>query len=172
METIIEGSLSTGDYLPDITVFEYQNTASGKTVGPKIWKLPDLAHQKKIVCIGVTGAFIPVCHNHHLPGFLKYHRQFLQKGIDELWCISVNDPFVMNAWAENLKVKNRIRMLCNPTAELAMSFNGVIDLSSRGMGLRTDRFAMVINKGQIVHFVEEAPGQCTVTDAKTILMHL
>ncbi|MCY4177983.1 MAG: peroxiredoxin [Endozoicomonadaceae bacterium] len=170
MEAIIEGSLTVGDYLPDITIFEYNPaTLLNDKKCIKKWQLSDLAYKKKIVVIGVTGAFTPVCHNQHLPEFIKYHRQFLQKGVDELWCISPNDPFVMKAWSESLKVKNKIRMLSDEAAELATALNTTIDLSARGMGLRSDRFVIIAENGQIVNFVTEMPGQCTCTDAKAIL---
>ena len=166
-------SIGIGDYLPDTTVFEYiSQPAASLPAGPKSWRVSDLAHKKKIVCVGVVGAFLPVCSNKHIPGFLKLYKQFMKKGIDEIWCISVNDPFVMNAWGQSMKVKDKIRMLSDGSAELAGHLGATIDLFSRGMGVRSDRFVMMMDNGQVTEFIQEKPGCFQVTDAALILAGL
>lgn len=167
------GTIGIGDYLPDITVFEYLSKATATDpVGPKAWRLTDIAYKKKVVVIGVIGAFTPVCHNSHLPGYIKYHKHFLKNGIDEIWCVAVNDPFVLNAWGESLKIKSKMRLLSDAAAELVSRLGATLDLSSRGMGVRADRFVMVVDHGQIVDFVKEATGQLQVTDARSVLQRL
>ena len=165
--------LGVGDYLSDITLFEYLSKATeDDPAGPKAWRLTDLAQHKKVVVVGVIGAFTPVCHNSHLPGYIKLYKHFSKKGIDEIWCVAVNDPFVLNAWGDSLKSKHKVRFLSDGAAELVSQLGATLDLSSRGMGVRSDRFVMVVDKGQIIDFVKEDPGMFQVTDAESVLERL
>ena len=166
-------SIEVGDHLPDITLHEYIAEASKyDQVGPKTWRLPDLAHKKKVVAIGVIGAFTPICTSNHLPGYLEMEDDFKAKGIDELWCISVNDPFVLHAWSESLNINGRIRMLGDGSAELVTLMDVTLDLTSRGMGVRSDRFAMVVDNGEITHFYREETGCFCLTSAENMLKKL
>ena len=164
-------TIHVGDYLPDIKIFEYIDDGSHPE-GPKIWRLPDLAYKKKIVIVGIIGAFTPVCTGNHLPGFLAEYDAFQKKGIDEIWSISVNDPFVMWAWAEQMNTKGKIRMLSDGSAEFATLMDMTLDLSSRGMGVRSDRYAMVVDNGVITDHIREDPGHFCYTDAETLLDRL
>ncbi len=164
---------NTGQRLPDITVFEYISKSSPSIPkGPKAWRLSDLAYKKKIILIGLIGAFTPVCHHDHLPGYIKYHKQFTKKGIDEIWCITSNDSFVLNAWGQILKIKDKLRLLSDHSAELASQLNATLDLSSRGMGTRSDRFVMIVDNGEIISFIKEETGQFKTTDAQSVLQTL
>lgn len=166
-------SIEVGDHLPDITIYEYITEASRcDPVGPKAWRLPDLAHKKRVVAIGVVGAFTPVCTNNHLPGYLDCADDFKAKGIDELWCISVNDPFVLCAWSEHLNINGRMRMLGDGSAELVTMMDVTLDLTPRGMGVRSDRFAMVVDNGEITHFYREDTGCFCLTTAENLLKKL
>ena len=160
-------SFEEGSSLPDFTVYEYDAKQ-----GPVEHRLPDLAYKKKVVAIGVPGAFTPLCSEGHLPGYLTHHQQFLDVGVDELWCIAVNDAFVLNAWAESLNVDGKIRMLGDGSAELVRAMDVTLDLTTKGMGVRSDRFAMVIDNGQISHFFREEPGQFYCSDAPSVLQVL
>lgn len=161
-----------GEHLPDINIYEYIDENGEHPEGPRVWRLPDLAHKKKVLVIGVIGAFTPVCSGNHVPGYLSHYQDFMDKGIDELWCISVNDPFVMAAWAETMNTGDKIRMLSDGSAELVTMMDVTLDLSSRGMGVRGDRFAMVVDNGVITDFLREDPGHFCITDAETMLGRL
>ena len=157
-----------GKHLPDVTVYEFvteNSTMNHCAAGPKAWRVPDLAHKKKIIIVGVIGAFTPVCDGNHIPGYIHHHQDFMDKGIDELWCVSVNDLFVMKAWGQQLGAENKMRMLSDGSLELVTALDLTLDLSCRGMGVRSDRFAMVVDNGQVVDFIREDPGQFCLTDA-------
>ncbi len=159
-----------GQTLPDLQVYEFaggDNTSL--EVGPKVWRLPDLAFKKKILVIGLPGAFTSLCSSSHVPGYLKHYQAFKDLGFDELWCISVNDAYVMHAWGKALNVDGRIRMLGDGSAEFARAMDVTLDLTDKGLGVRSDRFAMVLDNGEITHFVREEPGLFQMTDAVSIL---
>lgn len=165
--------IEVGDHLPDIIIHEYIETASKYAeIGPKAWRLPDLAHKKKVVVIGVIGAFSPICTNSHLPGYLEQFEGFQKKGIDELWCVSVNDPFVMHAWSQTLNINGRMRLLCDGSAELVTMMDVTLDLTSRGMGVRSDRYAMIVDNGEITGFYREETGCFDRTSAEYVLNKL
>ncbi|WP_281645981.1 peroxiredoxin [Parendozoicomonas sp. Alg238-R29] len=153
-----------GESLPDYSVYEFDTDK-----GPVERRLPDLAYKKKVVAIGVPGAFTPVCSEGHLPGYLMHHQDFMDMGVDEIWCIAVNDAFVLNAWAKDLHVDGKVRMLGDGSAELVRAMDITLDLTAKGMGVRSDRFAMVIDNGQITHFLKEEPGHFMHTDAASVL---
>ena len=164
-----------GQYLPDVTVYEYitdENATCNCSIGPKAWRAPDLAHKKKIVLVGVIGAFTPVCDGNHIPGYINTHQAFMDKGVDEIWCLAVNDVFVMKAWGKQLGAEGKMRMLSDGSRELVMVMDVTLDLTCRGMGVRSDRFAMVIENGLITDFLREDPGQFAHTDAQTLLDRL
>lgn len=164
-----------GQHLPDVTVYEFiseNNTMSQCQPGPKAWQIPDLAHKKKVIIVGVIGAFTPICDGNHIPGFIQHYQDFMDKGIDELWCLSTNDIFVMKAWGKQLGAENKMRMLSDGSLSLVMALDLTLDLTCRGMGVRSDRFAMVVKNGQIVDFLREGPGQFCLTDAATLLARL
>ncbi|KEQ16210.1 peroxiredoxin family protein [Endozoicomonas numazuensis] len=164
-------SIQVGDHLPDIDIYEYIDDGSHPE-GPKIWRLPDLAHKKKVLAIGIIGAFTPICSSNHVPGYIRAYDEFVKQGIDELWCISVNDPFVMWAWSEEMRCRDKMRMLSDGSAELVSLMDVTLDLSGRGMGVRSDRFAMVVDNGVITDFLREDPGHFCYTDADTLLARL
>ncbi len=165
-------SIHVGDLLPDINIYEYIDKDNSQPEGPKVWRLPDLAYKKKVLAIGIIGAFSPICSGPHIPGYIKEYNAFKKKGIDEIWCISVNDPFVMWAWSKELKNDGKIRMLSDGSAELVTLMDVTLDLTERGMGVRSDRFAMVIDNGVITDFLREDPGHFAYTDAKSLLKRL
>ena len=160
-----------GLHLPDVTVYEFiteNNTMCNCAAGPKAWRVPDLAHKKKIIIVGVIGAFTPVCDGNHVPGYIQQYQAFMDKGVDELWCLSTNDLFVMKAWGQQLGAENKMRMLSDGSLELVTALDLTLDLSCRGMGVRSDRFAMVVENGQVTDFLREDPGQFCLTDAATL----
>ena len=164
-----------GQYLPDVTVYEYiaeNNATHSCPAGPKAWRVPDLAHKKKVILVGVIGAFTPICDGNHVPEFIQAYQEFVDKGVDEIWCLTVNDVFVMKAWAKHLGAENKIRMLSDGSRELVTAMDVTLDLTCRGMGVRSDRFAMIIENGLITDFIREEPGLFCLTNASTILNRL
>ncbi|MRI34790.1 peroxiredoxin [Endozoicomonas sp. OPT23] len=164
-------SIAIGDQLPDVNIFEY--VAEGdETEGIKVWRLPDLVYKKKVLIVGLIGVFTPVCTNSHIPGYVEAYDHFHRAGIDEIWCISVNDPFVMAAFARDTGCGDKIRMLSDGSGELADHMGMTLDLSDRGMGVRSDRFAMIADNGLVVDLLREDPGCFCYTDASTMLERL
>ncbi|CAM3736588.1 peroxiredoxin family protein [Parendozoicomonas haliclonae] len=162
-----------GQTLPDITVYEFAGGEDTSiAIGPLAWRLPDLAFKKKVLVIGLPGAFTSLCNGTHMPGFLDHYQDFLDLGFDELWCIAVNDAFVMHAWGQSLGVNGRVRMLSDGSAEFVRAMDVTLDLTDKGMGVRSDRFAMVLENGVITFFVREEPGLLQMSDADTILSRL
>ncbi len=164
-------SIGIGDQLPDVNIFEC--VADGdQEEGIRVWRLPDLVYKKKVLIVGLIGVFTPVCTNGHLPGYLQAYDHFRNAGIDEIWCVAVNDPFVMAAFARELGSGSKIRMLSDGSAELAHHMDMTLDLSDRGMGVRSDRFAMIVDNGLVVDLLREDPGCFCYTDASTMLERL
>ena len=162
-------SINVGDQLPDVGIYEYTESDGCNPEGPKLWRLPDLAYKKKVVAIGIPGAFTPICSGSHVPGYIKEYDAFMQKGIDEIWCFAVNDPFVMWAWSKELNNEGKIRMLSDGSAELVTLMDVTLDLTERGMGVRSDRFAMIIDNGVVTEFLREEPGAFVCTSATSLL---
>ncbi|NBS75333.1 MAG: peroxiredoxin, partial [Betaproteobacteria bacterium] len=111
--------IAVGQNLPNATLYEFLNEASeGCAIGPNAFEVDKLTAGKKIVIFGLPGAFTPTCSAQHVPGYIEQFDAIKAKGVDEIWCVSVNDPFVMGAWGRDLKVGNKVRMLGDGSAEL------------------------------------------------------
>ena len=165
--------IQLGDELPDITLLEYVDEArEGCSVGPTPVDLRGSAAGKTIALFGVPGAFTPTCSGRHLPGYIEQHAALKAAGVDELWCVSVNDAFVMGAWGRSVGAAGKVRLLADGSAEFARSTGLTLDLSARGMGLRCARFSMLVRNGRVVSLNVEAPGQFQVSDAQTLLAQL
>ncbi len=121
---------------------------------------------KKSIVFALPGAFTPVCTAQHLPDFANNKDAFEAVGIKQIVCLSVNDPFVMQAWAEKLNIGNRIVMLCDGSAEFTKALGMTVDLSSFGLGVRSKRYAMIVENNVIKHVeIEEQFTSCSVTSA-------
>jgi len=148
-----------GDTMPNVDLFE--NTPGGKV------NIKDLCKDKKVVVIGVPGAFTPNCSKTHLPGYVKALDKIKEKGIDEVVCISVNDPFVMAAWGENQNATGKVRMLADTNGQLTHALDLEIDLKTPLGSIRTKRFASLFENGVCKEMEVEADGTgltCTVYD--------
>ena len=132
----------------------------------------DVFKGKKVVIFGLPGAFTPTCSAKHVPGYVEHFDAIKAKGVDEIWCISVNDPFVMGAWGRDLKVGKKIRMLGDGSAEFTKKMGIELDLTARGLGVRSDRYAMIVEDGVVKTLDREAPGKFEVSDAASILKKL
>jgi glutaredoxin/glutathione-dependent peroxiredoxin len=165
--------IKTGEKLPDETLFEFNEVVTeGCAVGPNGFSVRERTAGKRVVIFGLPGAFTPTCSARHAPGFIEEAREFFDAGIDEIWCVSVNDAFVMNAWARDLRASGKVKMIADGSARFTRAIGLDQDLSARGMGIRSQRYAMVIDDGVVKTLNVEAPGKFEVSDAETILATL
>ena len=157
-------SIAIGDSLPDAT-FRVLGPEGIDGVSTK-----DVFGGKRIVLFAVPGAFTPTCHVKHLPGFIEVAEQFKEKGMDEIVCIAVNDPFVLSAWGEATGANGKVRILSDGNAEFTKKIGMDFDGSAVGLGTRSKRYAMVVDDGVVQSLnVEDSPGVCEASDAETIL---
>lgn len=163
-------TISVGDRVPEGSLTEYIEVATEAcSVGPQEFKVSDLVKGKKIVLFAVPGAFTPTCSAKHLPGFVQHHAAFAAKGVDEIWCVAVNDAFVMGAWGRDQKVGGKVRMLADGAAAWTKALGLELDLTARGMGVRSRRYAAVIEDGIVKALEIEAPGAFEVSSAEAVL---
>ena len=141
--------------------------------GPGQMTTSEVFAGRKVVLFAVPGAFTPTCHMKHLPGFVSHAADLKAKGVDTIACVSVNDVFVMNAWAEQLRRKDEITFLADGSADFTKAIGMELDASGFGMGMRSKRYAMLVDDGVVkVINVEEAPGTAEVSSAEKILAAL
>lgn len=166
-------SIQVGDQVPDGTLGEFIETATETcAVGPNNVQVADLVKDKTIAVFAVPGAFTPTCSSKHLPGYLELHDQLKAKGVDEIWCVSVNDPFVMGAWGRDQGVSGRVRMFADGSAAWTKQMGLDMDLTGRGMGVRSQRYSALIENGVVKQLNIEKPGQFEISDANTLLGQL
>ncbi len=166
-------SIQIGEALPDGVLQEFiEIEGNGCSVGPNTFQLADLVKGKTIAIFGLPGAFTPTCSAKHVPGYVELAVALMAKGVDEIWCISVNDPFVMGAWARDQGTAGKVRMMADGSAELTKKLGLEFDLTARGMGVRSQRYSMLVENGIVKQLNIEAPGQFQVSDAATLLKQL
>ena len=166
-------SIKIGDRIPDGTLYEYFDEPEGAcTVGPNPFKVAEIAAGKTIALFAVPGAFTPTCSAKHLPGFIEARDELLRKGIDEIWCVAVNDAFVMGAWGKQAGVDRKVRLLADGSGEWTRALGLEMDLSSRGMGVRSQRYSAVLKDGVVTQLNIEEPGKFEVSDARSMLDQL
>ena len=162
--------IQIGDALPDVTLQEYSEVeGNGCSIGPNPVKARDAAKGKTIAVFGLPGAFTPTCSAKHVPGYVENFDALKKAGVDEIWCVSVNDAFVMGAWARDQKTDGKVRMLADGSADFAKATGLTLDLTGRGMGLRSNRYSMLVRDGKVASLNVEAPGKFEVSDAQTLL---
>lgn len=162
--------IKVGDALPAVTLQEYSEVeGNGCSLGPNPVNVAEAAAGKTIAVFALPGAFTPTCSAKHVPGFVEQAAAFKQAGVDEIWCLSVNDAFVMGAWARDQKTAGKVRMLADGSAEFAKATGLTLDLTARGMGLRSTRYSMLVKDGKVAALNVEAPGKFEVSDAQTLL---
>jgi len=163
-------TIKVGDRLSEGTLYEFiEVEGNGCTVGPNAFKVQDLAKGKKIAIFGLPGAFTPTCSAKHVPSYMSNLDKLKAKGVDEVWCLSVNDAFVMHAWAKDQKAQGKIRFMGDGSAEYTKKLGLELDLNARGMGTRMQRFSMLVDDGVVKQLNVEAPGKYEVSDAETML---
>ena len=166
-------TIKAGDRLPEGTLTEFiEVEGNGCSVGPNAFKVSDLTKGKKIAIFGLPGAFTPTCSAKHVPGYVEHFDALRAKGVDEVWCISVNDAFVMGAWGRDQQAGGKVRMMADGSAEFARATGLTLDLTARGMGLRSDRYSMLVEDGVVKQLNREAPGKFEVSDAGSLLKQL
>jgi len=162
--------IKVGDSLPGVTLMEYSEVdGNGCSIGPNPVDLLKACAGKTIAVFGVPGAFTPTCSAQHAPGYVAKYDELRAAGVDEIWCISVNDAFVMGAWGRDQKSTGKIRMLADGSAEFAKATGLTLDLTARGMGLRNTRYSMLVKDGKVATLNVEAGGKFEVSDAGTML---
>ena len=162
--------IQVGDTLPDATLTETTEFGEACPIGPKNLSVLEQARGKKIAVFGVPGAFTPTCSVKHVPGYVESYDAFRAKGVDEIWCISVNDGFVMAAWGQDQDAIGRVRMLGDGNAEFTRKLG--LEREIPGMGVRCRRFSMWAEDGVVRGVFVEEPGQFNVSDAETMLQKL
>jgi peroxiredoxin len=163
-------TIKVGDTLPDAALQEYiEVEGNGCSIGPNTFKVSELVRGKKIAVFGLPGAFTPTCSAKHVPSYLARYADLKAKGVDEVWCVSVNDAFVMGAWARDQGTAGKVRMMADGSADFAKKLGLELDLTARGMGVRMQRFSMLVDDGVVRQLNVEAPGKFEVSDADTML---
>lgn len=155
--------IQVGDKIP------VQKLMLATAEGPREVDTAELLGQGRAVLFAVPGAFTPTCSAKHLPGFVKLAPEFKDKGVDKIACLSVNDAFVMGAWAKDQKVGDAVLMLADGSGLFTKALGLELDLTARGMGIRSQRFALVIEDGIVTKLAVEEPGGFEVSRAEAIL---
>jgi len=159
-------TIKVGDKIPSAKLM--QATADG----PLEVSTDDLFAGKTVVLFGVPGAFTPTCSAKHLPGFVTHAAELKAKGVDVVACISVNDVFVMGAWRKDQSIGDEVVMLADGSAAFTKALGLEFDLTARGLGVRSQRFALVAKNGVVTHVAVEAPGAFEVSKAESVLAAL
>jgi glutaredoxin/glutathione-dependent peroxiredoxin len=162
--------IKVGDTLPATTLQEYSEVeGNGCSIGPNPVDVAKATAGKTIALFALPGAFTPTCSAKHVPGFVQKADEFKAAGVDEIWCVSVNDAFVMGAWARDQKTGTKVRMLADGSGEFAKATGLTLDLTARGMGVRSNRYSMLVKDGKVASLNVEAPGKFEVSNAETLL---
>jgi len=159
-------AIQVGDTFPEATLMHMTEK------GPAPISTKELFAGKKVVLFGVPGAFTPTCSNQHLPGYIKDAEALKAKGVDLIACVSVNDPFVMDAWGKAQGATGKVMMLADGNGELARKLGLEMDGSKFGLGQRNKRFSMILEKGTVKEINVEAPGEFKVSSAESTICQL
>ena len=166
-------TIKKGDTLPEGTLTEFiEVEQQGCSLGPNAFKVSESTKGKKIAIFAVPGAFTPTCSEKHLPGFLESYDALKAKGVDEIWCVAVNDAFVMGAWGRDQKVDGRVRMMADGSGQWTKALGLELDLTERGLGVRSQRYSLVADNGVVTQLNLENGGGYSVSDAETLLKQL
>ena len=166
-------TIKVGDRLPAGTLQEfYEEPKDGCAVGPNPVKIDALTKGHKVVIFGLPGAFTPTCSAKHVPSYIANYDKLKAKGVDTIACMAVNDAFVMGAWGREQGTDGKIRMLADGSADYTKALGLELDLSARGLGLRCQRFSMLVDDGVVKALNIEGPGKFEVSDAETMVRQL
>ncbi len=159
-------TIQVGERIPSGTLFHMTEN------GPEAITTDEIFAGKKVVLFALPGAFTPTCSAKHLPGFVAKAEEIKAKGVDTIACLSVNDAFVMGAWGKDQGVGDKILMLADGIAEYTLALGLELDLSARAFGMRTDRYAMIVDDGVVTLLNREEPATFDVSSAETVLAAL
>jgi peroxiredoxin len=167
-------TIKVGDRLPDgkLTESTEFDSATHCAMPPKDVGVAEAAKGKKIAIFGLPGAYTPTCSAKHVPSYLSNRDKLMAKGVNEIWCVAVNDGFVMAHWGRDQKALGKIRFLGDGSAAWTKALGLELDLGARGMGTRMTRFSMLVDNGVVKSVNVEAPGKFEVSDAETMLKQL
>ncbi len=162
--------LKVGDKLPAGKLQEFiEVEGNGCSLGPNTFDVAAVTAGKKIAVFALPGAYTPTCSAKHVPGYVQHAADLRAAGVDEIWCLSVNDAFVMGAWGRDQGTAGKVRMMADGSADFAKATGLTLDLTARGMGMRSDRYSMLVVDGVVKTLNVEAPGKFEVSDAGTML---
>ena len=162
--------VKVGDKLPAGSLSEFVEVeGNGCSISPNSFDLEKATAGKKIAVFALPGAYTPTCSAKHVPGYVENAEAFKAAGVDEIWCVSVNDAFVMGAWGRDQKTGGKVRMMADGSADFAKATGLTLDLTSRGMGLRSNRYSMLVVDGVVKTLNVESLGKFEVSDAGTLL---
>jgi glutaredoxin/glutathione-dependent peroxiredoxin len=162
--------LKVGDKLPTGSFSEFiEVEGNGCSLGPNNFDIEKTTAGKKIAVFALPGAYTPTCSAKHVPGYVEKADALKAAGVDEIWCVSVNDAFVMGAWGRDQHTGGKVRMMADGSADFAKATGLTLDLTARGMGLRSNRYSMLVVDGVVKTLNVEAPGKFEVSDADTLL---
>jgi len=166
-------TIKVGDRVPDGTLTEFFETeANGCAMGPNAFQVADLVKGKTIALFAVPGAFTPTCSAKHLPGYVEQAQALKDKGVDEIWCVAVNDAFVMGAWGRDQQVAGKVRMMADGAAQWTRALGLELDLNARGLGIRSQRYSALLKDGVVTQLNIEEGGKFEVSDAATLLSQI
>ena len=156
--------IKENDEIPNSEIFVLEN---GEPIKKNI---KEFLKNKKVIIFGLPGAYTSVCSAKHLPGYIKMHQEYKKKGIDQIICIAANDPFVMSAWGKENNVGDKIIMIGDPFLNFIKAIGAEVDKSGRGMGIRSNRYTMLVEDMKVVKLKEEKEtGTCEISSAENFL---
>ena len=162
--------LKVGDKLPAGSLQEFiEVEGGGCTLGPNNFDIGKATAGKTIAIFALPGAYTPTCSAQHVPGYVQHTDALKAAGVDEIWCVSVNDAFVMGAWGRELGTAGKVRMLGDGSADFAKAAGLTLDLTTKGLGLRSQRYSALVKDGVVQTLNVEGPGKFEVSDAATML---
>jgi peroxiredoxin len=166
-------TIKIGERLPESTLQEFiEVEGNGCSIGPNKFNVEETVRGKKLAIFGLPGAFTPTCSAQHVPGYVAQYEALKAKGIDEIWCISVNDAFVMGAWGRDQHTAGKVRMMADGSADFTKKVGLELDLTARGMGVRSQRYSMLVDDGVVKQLNVDMGGKFEVSDAGTLLKQL
>lgn len=162
--------LKVGDKLPAGSLNEFiEIEGNGCSLGPNTFDIEKATAGKKVAVFALPGAYTPTCSAKHVPGYVEQADALHAAGIDEIWCVSVNDAFVMGAWGRDQHTAGKVRMMADGSADFTKATGLTLDLTARGMGVRSQRYSMLLVDGVVKSLNIEGPGKFEVSDATTML---
>jgi peroxiredoxin len=162
--------IQVGDTLPAGSLKEFiEVEGNGCTLGPNTFDVAAETKGKTVALFALPGAYTPTCSAKHVPGYVAKAADLKAAGVDEIWCVSVNDAFVMGAWGRDQKTAGKVRMMADGSGTFTQAVGLPLDLTANGMGVRSQRYSMLVKDGVVKTLNVEGPGKFEVSDADTML---